>query len=434
MLPVPENSLGRKSGSAAAPFRVLDSPYFIPLCFILFIGLRAALIFAVPLEMDSDSRWYLNRALGIANGEGYVEDGHPTAYWPVGYPGFLGILFHLAGPHQIVGQLANLLMAAGIFLLQLKLTRQLFRSETTARLGVLLLALYPNNIAYTPLLLTEIYFTFLLLLGVYLYISRNGWGWVFGSGLVFGFAALTKPQIVFLPALLILFRIVAAGRETSLAETVVKGCCIYLVMAGVLVPWAVRNTLVFGEVVLISTNGGATLLTGNNPSADGSYIENDPLVLQRDFSTRRQVESDRRAKQLALAWIRENPGRFVELIPLKMWHLWAKDGEAEWAYQAGYPHYPRHQSLFRSIRWANQVLYALMLVGSLVTLVLLSRGKHDVAWPWVSIGYCLMAYLTLISVVFSGQSRFHFPAMPWIIMYAAWAAVVLGMRLSRRGD
>jgi hypothetical protein len=37
-------------------------------------------------------------------------------------------------------------------------------------------------------------------------------------------------------------------------------------------------------------------------------------------------------------------------------------------------------------------------------------------------------------VVFSGQSRFHFPAMPWIIMYAAWAAVVLGMRLSRRGD
>jgi hypothetical protein len=75
-----------------------------------------------------------------------------------------------------------------------------------------------------------------------------------------------------------------------------------------------------------------------------------------------------------------------------------------------------------------------MLGGTLVALVLLCRRKHDAAWPWVSIGYCLMAYLTLISVVFSGQSRFHFPAMPWIIMYAAWAAAMLSVRPSRGGD
>lgn len=417
--------------TAASSFRILDSHYFIPVCFLLFVALRAAPIFFLPVEMDSDSSWFLGRGLGIARGEGYSEDGYPTAYWPVGYPGFLGVLFYLFGQDQFVGQVANLLMAAGTFFLQLELTRRIFRSEAAARLGVLLLTIYPNNIAYTSFLLTEIYFTFLLLLAVYLYIARRGWIWVLISGLTFGLAALTKPQIVFLPGLLVLFRIFGPRSETNLYEDIAKGFTIYLIMAAVLVPWAIRNTQVFGEVVLISTNGGATLLTGNNPGADGSYVENDPLVVQRNFSVQDQVGADRRAKELALAWIRENPGRFAELVPLKIWHLWAKNGEAEWAYQAGYQHYQQYQPIFRSVRWINQIFYGLLLAGSVAALVFLAKKGHSVAWPWVLFGYCMMIYLTLISVVFSGQARFHFPAMPWVIMYAAWAAVMLRESLSR---
>ncbi|ARO86526.1 glycosyl transferase [Nitrosospira lacus] len=417
--------------TAASSFRILDSHYFVPVCFLFFIVLRAVPIFFLPVEMDSDSSWFLGRGLSIASGGGYSEDGYPTAYWPVGYPGFLGILFYLFGQDQFVGQMANLLMAAGTFFLQLELTRRIFRSEAAARLGVLLLTIYPNNIAYTSFLLTEIYFTFLLLFAVYLYIARRGWIWILVSGLIFGLAALTKPQIVFLPGLLVLFRIFGPKSETNLHEDIVKGFAIYVIMAAVLVPWAVRNTQVFGEVVLISTNGGATLLTGNNPTADGSYVENDPLVVQRNFSVQDQVGADRRAKELALAWIRENPGRFAELVPLKIWHLWAKNGEAEWAYQAGYQHYQKYQSIFRSVRWINQIFYGLLLAGSLVALVLLVKNGRSVARPWVFFGYCLMIYLTLISVVFSGQARFHFPAMPWVIMYAAWAAVMLKEFASR---
>lgn len=242
---------------------------------------------------------------------------------------------------------------------------------------------------------------------------------------MFGLAALTKPQIVFFPGLLMLFQILSPTARTNVRESVNKGLIIYLIMAAMLIPWAVRNTQVFGELVLISTNGGATLLTGNNPSADGGYIENDPLVAQRDFSVQDQVESDRRAKELALKWIKENPGRFIELIPLKIWHLWAKNGEAEWAYQAGYQHYQQNWHIFRSVRWINQIFYILLLAGSLVSVILLVKNGRDVAWPWVLTGYCLMIYLTMISIVFSGQPRFHFPAMPWVIMYAAWAAVIL---------
>ncbi|MBA4141424.1 MAG: glycosyltransferase family 39 protein [Nitrosospira sp.] len=413
-----------RAGSAFF-FQVLDARVFIPACFGLFLTLRAALIFFVPVEMSSDGSWYVDRALGIASGEGYSEGGYPTAYWPVGYPGFLGVIFYLFGAEQFVGQIANLLMAGASFFLQLELTRRIFRSEAAARFGVLLLTIYPNHIGYIPFTLTEIYFTFLLLLGTYIYIARQGWVWVLVAGLVFGLAALTKPQVVFLPSFLVLFQMASHREKAKLRECFIKAVVIYLMMAAVLVPWALRNTQVFGEVVLISTNGGATLLTGNNPSADGGYGENDPLIAQREFTVEDQVESDRRARKLAVTWIKENPGRFIELIPLKIWHLWARDGEAEWGYQAGYERYQQYWYIFRSVRWVNQIFYGLLLAGSLVAIGLLVKNSREVTWPWVLIGYCLMIYLTMISIVFSGQARFHFPAMPWIIMYAAWAAVML---------
>jgi hypothetical protein len=148
-------------------------------------------------------------------------------------------------------------------------------------------------------------------------------------------------------------------------------------------------------------------------------------VAQRNFSVQDQVESDRRARKLATDWIRENPMRFVELIPLKIWHLWSRNGEAEWAYQAGYQYYEQYRNTFRTVRWINQIFYALLLVGSFAAAFLLIKHRDKVTWPWALIGYCLMIYLTLISVVFSGQPRFHFPVMPWVIMYAAWAAVMI---------
>ena len=275
------------------------------------------------------------------------------------------------------------------------------------------------------------YFTFLLLLGVYLYITRSRWFWILVSGIVFGLAALTKPQVVFLPGLLVLFHVFSAERKDKLRQHLIKGLAIYFAMAMVLVPWAVRNTEIFGELVLISTNGGATLLTGNNPTASGGYEENDSLVAQRNFSVQDQVESDRRARKLAIEWIRENPMRFVELIPLKIWHLWSRNGEAEWAYQAGYRYYEKYSGAFRTVRWVNQIFYALLLGGAVVAAFLLIKHRDKVAWPWVLIGYCLMIYLTLISIVFSGQPRFHFPAMPWIIMYAAWATVTITIGQAR---
>jgi hypothetical protein len=275
-------------------------------------------------------------------------------------------------------------------------------------------------------LCTEIFFTFLILLGTWLFLTRPVGRWLVVAGLIFGMAALTKPQVIFLPGFLVLLKLWrdrAAGDDRPWRRAIATGALLYAMVGAVLIPWAVRNTLTFDELVLISTNGGVTLLGGNNPSATGGHVMDDPLVEQRRFSVDDQVASDKRARALAIQWIKENPGRFIELIPLKALHLWAWDGEAEWFYQFDYEDDATAALILRAVRIANQILYVAIMLCFVAAFVALMRRRDATAYPWSLFPYIFVAYLTAISVVFSGQSRFHYPAMPWVIMMAAWFVV-----------
>jgi len=47
------------------------------------------------------------------------------------------------------------------------------------------------------------------------------------------------------------------------------------------------------------------------------------------------------------------------------------------------------------------------------------RYRRDLP-AWATAPASLSLYFTLISVIFSGQSRFHFALMPFIALYAGW--------------
>lgn len=163
-------------------------------------------------------------------------------------------------------------------------------------------------------------------------------------------------------------------------------------------------------------------MTGNNPSAWGDYTENDALVRQVPHDVAGQVANDRLATSLAIKWIHDNPGAFALLIPKKVWRLWAPDGESEWSYQAGFKNYEEFWVIFRLVRGINQVYYSCLLLLSLLSLTYFARQERTPEAYEVT-GYTLVIYFTAISIIFSGQSRFHFPLMPWIAMYAAWTIV-----------
>ena len=144
-----------------------------------------------------------------------------------------------------------------------------------------------------------------------------------------------------------------------------------------------------------------------------------------------QLRHVQTTRERPAAWIKDNPGRFIMLMPLKVFRLWAPDGEAEWFYQRGSAIYDANYVVFRIVRGANQVFYLGILALALPSMWLLWRRRAALSpWAWTGVVFCL--YFTLISMVFSGQSRFHFSLMPFVIGYASWTLARWGTAWSRR--
>jgi hypothetical protein len=410
-------ALARSPRDLTALSRFSDNTFLLTVC-ALNVVLRIPLLLIAVTPM-SDFGWYYGRAMEIASGGGYAEHGVPTAFWPVGWPAFLAGLLWLFGAHVGVGQIANLVLSVLVIGLIAAIGKRLFPYNQAWRLAVLLIAIYPNQICYVPLLSVEIFFEFLLLLGFLLLMSRSVIKLIC-AGLVFGVATLTKTQALFIPAVFAVPILASRPGWPAFRRWLTTVALTGAATLVVVLPWTTRNYAEFETMIPVSTNGGFTLLTGNNPSASGGYTPDDPLVADLSHDPRNQVEMDRIATQRARRWIASHPAAFTRLVPAKIWALWSGDGEAEWFYQMGYNGYSAHAILFRTVRILNQIFYVLLLGAALVALPGLVRQRRALNL-WCFSGWAGVVYFTIISTVFSGQSRFHFVLMPFIAMYAAYA-------------
>lgn len=416
--------------------RLATSPRALVAIWAIFVGLRLAVLL-IPVAPGSDAEWYVLRAIGLAAGQGYLDNsGAPTAFWPAGWPMAMSVLFRLTGPSVLAIGLFNLASAVLTGYLALLLGRRLFGNEAAARLGLLLFAIYPNAIGYVPLALTEVFYTALLLLGCWLVIARRSLLWLIAAGLVFGFATLVKAQtLVMVPLLFAIDWLRTGDVWRRLPKLIGQGSLVLAMAALSVMPWTVRNHAQLGHWIAVSTNGGFTLLTGNNDTATGDYTPNDPtvtaLMARRDLD---EVTRDAEAKRLGMQWIAANPGGFLALAPKKLARLWLPDGEAEWAYQAAAPSYARFELLYRAVRVANQGYYALLMLGfaaAFGVMTIRRRAAHQRWVDWWLLPWGVAAYPSFIAIVFSGQSRFHYPVMPFVCLACGW---LLADLLSRRAS
>ncbi|MBZ6383421.1 ArnT family glycosyltransferase [Sphingomonas sanguinis] len=397
----------------------------IPAILLLALALRLGLILGFPISPRTDSLWYLERGREIAAGMGYQEGGFPTAFWPVGYPALIGVATWLFGPTLFGPLLFNLIAQAATILLILWLARRLGAGEGAARLAGLLYALYPAHIAYTGDTAAETTATAVTLAGIALILKgRGGKGliWALVGALVLGAAMLMRPQTMLLPPFLVGALWVSRGvdwrRALLLMLLIAAG------MAVVVAPWTMRNRAVLGAPVLVSTNGGVALQAGANDLADGGYfqVEKSPLWAQVGipFADRvqRQVEIDRRLKVMATDWIAAHPVRWGLLGVRKVALLWLKDGDGCWSLDASHP---ERAGLWKIAQGVNQLFYMALLVLAAIGIGRAARA----AWAGRQGAAMLVAgvmplFCTALAFGFTGQTRYHYPAMPFVVILAAW--------------
>ena len=399
---------------------------------ILALGfvLRVIFIFLAPAEPLGDAFIYSEAAKRMADGLGYTRHGYPFAIFPVGWPAFLALIYRLTDDSLMAARLVNVVLSVGIIGCIYLIARRIFRTSLTdeqssiveeVSCGIaLLFAVYPNYIAYTSLVFTEIFFTAVFYLGITMILYQQGkrWQWAL-IGAVFGVAVLTKPQILFVPLLLIGWQWWQA--RPPLRKTLQGLAILYGVLILVLVPWLYRNYSVFGTFVFVSTNGGYNLYIGNNPQAEGFYNTTPEIWAaigdEDEPGPAAELQRTRTAQKLALEWMRENPRDVVRLWLLKGLGMYRDNTEGiGWATNGA-------KINILPLRYITWVLYPLLWVMALAYPIVWRRqGEQAIALPMLPL--LVIAYFTAITMVFFADERFSFPVVPFVFMYSV-ATLVL---------
>ena len=173
-------------------------------------------------------------------------------------------------------------------------------------------------------------------------------------------------------------------------------------------------------------------MMGNNDYADGRGVWDDHEISllgdlgadEQHLFDGRELARDSRALHIGVDWIRNNPHRFVLLWPKKFKELYLSDVEGfhfsigTWLQRSGQG---MGGVLYLGLRTVGEVYYMVIILLFAASMPTILRGKN-ITW---GIGVFLCVYFTLLSLIFFGHSRYHFPLMPWVAMYAGIGAALV---------
>lgn len=411
---------------------VEGAAWVVPAIFALALVLRLLLLVLVPQQPMSDGLWYMDRAGEMARGMGFQEGGRPTAFWPVGYPAALAGSMLVVGPGTFGPIALNLAGAAAILALMFRFGALLGMGALGVRIAALLYALYPAHIAYTGQPFSETVSTALLMAAFAALIAGRGRWWsLAGAGALFGLTTLMRAQAMLFPVGALIAMAVCL-KDFGWRGAVRASLPVYLGLAAVVLPWSIRNTVQMGSFIPVSTNGGIALYYGANDRATGDWYEweRTPIWDQTGVGIPyrehlvRQVELDQRFKVLAKNWIIDHPARWLALGARKVMLLWRKDSDGLWGIDSSYP---RMGLAVTAAQAVNQLYYMGLLLfgfGALSFAAPALWRRDNARAPMLLLG-CMPAFVTLTAFGFTGQVRYHYPAMPFLILLAGWSIALL---------
>ena len=370
------------------------------------------------LGLFNDAFFYHRAAELLASGHGFsAAIGVPTAQWPPAFPTLLSLVYRVAGPHPVAGQVFNACLGAlTVPLLYLLAKRTFGRSEATIAAGAL--AVLPGQILWSDVELSETLYT-LLLVGFFLLVQvlpRRAWS-AAALGVAAGIVILTRGDgILLLPALVAVWwpelrrRRLAAWTGTAIA-------CAALTVA----PWTIRNAVVMGAFIPLSTNSSTTLWSGHNPNADGAQNYAPPSLLAHIavHGKEHEIEEARLLRRKAFEFMRTHPARELELIPLKLINLNRGDASALQWVDAGPPgDTPIPAELETPVTVVADSAYYALLAATLLGIVLSGRAL----WRRRTTRGVLILFagaLVLYGFVYYGNYRYRAPLEPLMLLVAA---------------
>ena len=268
------------------------------------IALRVAFVLAFPPVQSSDGASYLALATRLAAGEPYRAAG-TLAYWPPGLPfGLLPWILAL-GENRYVPLFHNLLLFVVSSLASARFATRL-GGATAGRVAMLALAAWPNLVMDAGMASKEQQLVALVTLALAMYPQAGGARPALWSGLALGAAALTQPALLPAPLAFAAWQLL---RGDGARRTALRIALLCLGFVSAIAPWTIRNHMVLGGFVPVTSTAGFALYIANNDRAWGGWID---ILADGDATLDPRIDergASREAGRRAVEWIRENPGR-----------------------------------------------------------------------------------------------------------------------------
>ncbi len=380
-------------------------------------------LFRFPLI---DSASYHRQALAILAGTTPAEP-----FWqPPAYPYFLGAIYGLCGTQLIIARAVHAMLGVLLVGLTFGIARRLALSARQACVAAVVVALCGPLVFYSSQLLPAVPAAVLLLLALGLIFRADRLGtvraWIW-AGLGIGVATITVANmLVMLPVAAVL-----AWRRNKAPDFCTVGTTSgRLKQAGALLAAtllviglvSLRNRMVGGAWVAISTNGGINFYIGNNahdevslstqPGTDWERLSRLPWIA----GARTPVEAERWFWRESLLYAAQHPGRFAGRMVDKLLAFW--HGRE----------LPRNFDLYG---WRNESRVLAFLVGSspgvfipggllmplgLLGLALaLRRGRAACA-----AAVTVLLFSLSVALIFPA-SRYRVPVLPLLAIFAVLA-------------
>jgi hypothetical protein len=395
--------------------RLTRPPRWIWLCLLVMVAAVPRLAWIGIMagrSPQADEVAYILHAEQLCAGRGYVTpEGEPTDFWPPGYPLALAAVLCVTNGHRSWGMGLQIVLGILVAILVWTLGRKV-ASEAVGRVAALVMAVYPNHVFYSSLWLGELLAAVAILLAT-LFLIRSpatpSAQSALGAGIFVGVAALTRPMLVPLAAVIPVWQLrYARDRATGLGGAA-------LIVAGVLLilaPWAYRNHERFGRWSL-SSSGGYNFLIGNHSEALGGFRRAPELSLRHFFFSPVGDQGYRDG------WmeIKRSPLRAMVRAVQKATYFVALETDGVMWSLRGH----RHAWPFGTVPLLLAVAggaYTILVAGTLFGIVAGTSHRAFTAY-FLMIAACLLA----TCMIFTGDPRYHFILVPLASIFLAKALV-----------
>jgi 4-amino-4-deoxy-L-arabinose transferase-like glycosyltransferase len=447
-------SLKPKNGFSILSLGSRQETILLTLVLLTAFFLRAMLITYVVSYperiIQSDARGYDQLARNIVAGNGFSKSSsepfQPDNQRTPIYPSFIAFLYGLFDHRFDIVLYAQAIVGTLTLLFIYALARLTIHPKAGLPAAALL-AISPHSITYSAILWSDTLFTFIFtasVLATVVMYKRLTLNWVVISGFLAGLATLTHPRVLYLPLVFaVLLAVILCVKKMKMGKFGLYVGLFLLVFNLVLVPWRIRNLVVFDVPNISSASGlnmlfyGAALteasLTGEAHWEVVKTFENE--LVATGVHPRDEARYANAAFKLGLEKILEHPvtymwvhttGTLKSFLPGTLTFNYLITGQYNDYFSTPFSllivKSPDIHSLVEAVEDIPAMVW-LYIVFSIIYLAAIYVGagfgflKLSQARPWAGLFLGVSLYLALVAGP-AGTPRFHLPIIPLLIIVA----------------